>query len=207
MISNIVINAFNEKSVQKLTPCLFKNQIEKHLLKLSDVDRHLRFGYQIKDEAIQKYVERMSAQDIIFAIFNEKLEIVAMAHFVLLDDGSAELGLSVNEEYRGRNFGFKLFSRAVLTAKVLGINEIFVQCLAENAAMQHIAKKFDMKVVNQYGETEGRLSVENASPSEILQYALTQQLTIYDYTIKSQISQMLAMKNMLLGEYNHGNGA
>ena len=206
MIPNIIINAFDEKSVQKLTPTHFKKRICDHLLRLSEADRYLRFGYQIKDEGIQSYVDRMSEQDIVFAIFNGKLEIVAMAHFVLLDDGSAELGLSVNEDYRGKNFGFKLFSRAILTAKVLGINEIFVQCLAENKAMQHIAKKFEMKVISRWGEAEGRLEVDQATMSEIMQYALTQHLTIYDYTVKSKISQMLAMKNALLGVVN-GNGS
>ena len=93
-----------------------------------------------------------------------------------------------------------------MTAKVLGINEIFVQCLAENTAMQHIAKKFDMHVVSQFGESEGRLTLNDASPSDLLQYALTQQLTLYDYTIKSQISAALEMKNILMGKY-YGNGA
>jgi RimJ/RimL family protein N-acetyltransferase len=206
MIPKIILNAIDEKSVQKLSPSLFREQIEAHLLKLSDADRYLRFGYSIKDEGIIKYVNNMAANDILFAIFNTKMEIVAMAHFAQLDDGSAELGLSVNEEYRGRKFGFKLFSRAILTAKVLGINEIFVQCLAENKAMQHIAKKFDMHVVSQFGESEGRLTLNDASPSDLLQYALTQQLTLYDYTIKSQISAALEMKNILMGKY-YGNGA
>ena len=207
MFPDILLNAIDEKSVQKLVPTLFTDKILAHLLKLSSEDRRLRFGYNISDKSIEDYVKRMTATDIVFAVFDMNLDIIAMAHFAQLADGSAELGLSVNETARGQKYGTKLFSRAMLTAKVLGINEIFVQCLAENAAMQHIARKFTMDVETQYGESEGRLPLKSLTASELLQYALTQHLTIYDYAFKKQMSQFIQAKSMInfLGVGN-GNG-
>ena len=195
MISEIILNSLNEQDVCKVNAHVFKTQILSHLKRLSDADRYLRFGYQIKDEGIDTYVERMTAADIVFAIFNYEMEIVAMAHFAQLEDGTAELGCSVDEEARGKNYGTKLFKRAILTAKVLGIKEIFVQCLSENKAMQHIAKKFEMDINTRYGETEGRLGMSDITPQEIIQYAFTSQLTMYDYAYKKHISNLAQIKN------------
>mgnify|MGYP000553616627 CR=1 FL=1 len=68
-MSELLQNVIDEKSIQKLMPAAFKDQIADHLKKLPDPDRKMRFGYVASDESIQKYVDRMSEKDIIFASF------------------------------------------------------------------------------------------------------------------------------------------
>jgi RimJ/RimL family protein N-acetyltransferase len=192
MISQIMQNAIDERSVQKVQPSIFKKQIAEHLKKLQGEDRRLRFGYMVKDEGIDSYVERMSSKDIIFAVFDLDMQIVAMAHFSLLEDGTAELGLSVNSDRRGEQLGSKLFYRAILTAKILGIEEVFVQCLIENKIMQHLAKKHDMQVQTHYGtgEAEGRIDLEPATLRDVIEHAMIQQITMYDLAYKTNMSTM-----------------
>lgn len=202
MITEMLNNVIDEKSVQKIMPQFFKKQIAEHLYRLEGEDRRLRFGYAIKNDAIDRYVDRMTEKDIIFAIFDLDMQIIALAHFSLLNDGTAELGLSVNKDNRGQSFGSKLFHRALITAKILGIKEVFVQCLIDNKVMQHLAKKHKMKLAIHYsaGEAEGRLEVEPPMPIEIVEHALTQHVTLYDFAFKANMSALRSTAKIIRGE-------
>lgn len=204
MLSEIMINALDDGVIHRVSPAIFKNSILNHFLKLEPEARRLRFGYQITDAGIDTYVNRMianqNAENLVFVAFDDGLNIKALAHLALISDGTGELGISVLPEMRGKKLGLKLFKRIVLTAKVLGIKEIFVQCLSENSAMQSIARKMEMQVKTECGESEGRLKVQPITPSDVLQHALTHQITIYDFAIKAQMSHLKNIEKMLRGE-------
>lgn len=204
MITDIFDVALNDGVVQRISPAIYRTAIFEHFINLENEAKRLRFGYNITDAGIEKYVDRMTgnqdAENLVFVIFNDELKILALAHFVLTPDGTGELGISVLPEYRGQRLAHRLFSRIILASKVLGVKEIFVQCLAENAAMRHIAKSLDMNVTTDYGESEGRLKIGPPTTSDIIQNALVQQITVYDFAVKSQLSHLKKIEKIIRGE-------
>lgn len=190
MLTQFINNIIDEKSVQRITVSAFKDKILEHLLKLEGNDRRLRFGATLNDDAISRYIDNINPKDILFAIFDNDLNIIGLTHFAISADGSAELGLSVDASARGQSNGSKLFKRSLLMAKVMGIHELYIHCLSENAAMKHIASKYSMTVISEFGETQGCLNVSKITPVEMLEHAYIEQLTVYDFALKAHISNL-----------------
>jgi len=128
-----------------------------HFLALAPEDRRLRFGASVGDESIRAYIGRLDfGRDGLFAVRDAEGGLIAVVHVAIGDD-TAELGLSVLPAYREEGNGGALFARAVDFLRNRGIGEVHVQCLAENAAMRHLASRHGMRISSQGGESEGRL--------------------------------------------------
>ena len=110
-----------------------------HFAALSAEDRRLRFGASLSEESIAAYVERIDFErGAVFGIVDDTLALAGVAHLALTGD-VAELGISVLPEHRGRGAGEALFARATAHARNRSTARLFMHCLAENAAMMHIA--------------------------------------------------------------------
>jgi RimJ/RimL family protein N-acetyltransferase len=132
----------------------FKNDIQGH-------DRYLRFGYMASDENIEKYIdhafEEYGSKNSWF-IVEDGNKVIATCHVSLDDSGQAEMGFTVNKDYRGKKIGQQLFFRGMTWACMKGVSSIYTHCLSENAVMQHIARKNDMTVVTlDVGEREATI--------------------------------------------------
>lgn len=137
-----------------------------HLLSLSDSDRYLRFGYPISSEQIEKYVERSFdlEKSQWFGMYDDDERIVASVHAVMVTSTKAEMGLTVNSEIRNQGLGQMLFDRGLCWARSAGAKQIYMQCLTENKAIQHIARKNNMSVaVLASSEREGVLKFNSVS--------------------------------------------
>jgi RimJ/RimL family protein N-acetyltransferase len=138
-----------------------------HFLRLGPEDRRLRFGSGIGDAGIRAYVARIDFHsDCLFAMQDDDLRVVAVVHVAMTGD-AAELGLSVLPRWRGRGHGHALLRRAITWLRNRGIHEVFVHCLAENAAITHLAQKSGMRVVYSGGEREARLELAPATPQSL----------------------------------------
>lgn len=165
--------------VRKLS-ILDKHRIISSLTKLEGEDRRLRFGTMCNDQYIIDYVNKSFEQDSQwFGVDHIDGHLVANCH-VAVYNGEAELGCCVDEEYRGEGFAQQMFNRAVTWLRVRGITHVFMHCLSENGAMKHIAKKNEMVLVSEYGETEAIVDVEPATPATYVQEAYMNRLAIYD---------------------------
>lgn len=139
-----------------------------HFLALGPEDRRLRFAAPLADEAIARYVDRIDfARDCVFAVHDDDLRQVAVVH-VALGDGAPELGLSVLPGWRGHGLGDALFRRAVTWLRNRAAGGVYVRCLAENAAMMHLARKNGMRIVHEGPETDGRLELESPTPDSYM---------------------------------------
>ena len=135
-----------------------------HFLSLDAEDRRLRFGASIADIVVREYVARLQfGRDGLFAVRDVHGRVIAAVH-VAITEGSAELGLSVDPKHRSRGNGGALFGRAVDFLRNRGIREVFVHCLAENAAMRHLAVRHGMRLSSQGSESEGRMTLLPATP-------------------------------------------
>ena len=70
----------------------------------------------------------------------------------------AEAAFSVEEGYRRRGIGEKLFKRILRAATNHGVETIEIVCLPENVGMQNLAKKFHTHFAFEENSLTGRLA-------------------------------------------------
>jgi RimJ/RimL family protein N-acetyltransferase len=168
-----------------------------HFLALSADDRRLRFGASLSEESVVAYTEGIDFdRDAVFAIFDNDLAAVGVAHLAFGDD-IAELGISVLPAHRGRGAGAALFARAAEHARNRSVPSLFMHCLSENAAMMHIARKSGMDIVSSAGDADAHLELAPASPLSITGEYLVDRLALYDYALKAQVSALRRINTAL----------
>ncbi len=110
-----------------------------------------------------------------FGVFDDALALVGVAHVAFADD-VAELGISVLPEHRGRGAGGRC-SRARPSMRATDpCQALFMHCLAENAAIMHIARNSGMDIVAEAGDADAHLALSPASPASVTGEYLTDRL-------------------------------
>lgn len=112
-----------------------RDRLYVHFTELSSDDRILRFCSGLSDEGIAQYVNRIRSTDTIIAASIDS-RIIGACHLAPTRPGRVELGLSVNEGYRGRGIASKLFQEAIARPDVGGV---ILHCLPHNLGMKRIA--------------------------------------------------------------------
>lgn len=151
-------------------------------------DLRLRFGYAITDDFIIKYIDDTwdNPNDQWFAVFESPEKVIATVH-VSKYDGEAEMGCTVEEEYRNHGLGNALFRRGATWAGKFGIRKIYMHCLSENEAIQKIAKKNSMSVVTiGPGEREAKVTLPYVDFTAPYRDAAYDRMAIYDSIIRTQ---------------------
>ena len=171
-------------TVRKLS-LLDRQRIINNLVRLQGEDRRLRFGMICTDDYINDYVTKSFEQESQwFGIDHIDGHLVATCH-VSVHEGEGELGCSVEEEYRGEGAAQLMFDRAVTWLRVRGITNVFMHCLSENGAMKHIARKNNMVLVSEHGETDAQVQVEPATISTYMEEAYANRVALYDMYMKN----------------------
>lgn len=159
-------------------------KIVKHLTALEGEDRRLRFGGTVSDDYIKDYVVKSFDTDSKwFGVDHIDGHLVAACH-AAINNSEAELGCSVDPDFRNQGLAQFMFDRAVTWLRTRGINEVFMHCLTENAAMRHIAKKNSMAVVSSYGESDAKVHIEPPTPATLAQDVYMDRIALYDMYFK-----------------------
>lgn len=175
--------------VRELT-ATHRGQILNHLILLNEDDRRLRFGIQTPDEVIERYVEGLDFNtDKVFGHFDSLLSLSGIVHLAYLpktlnQSASAECGVSVLPDGRGRGIATALLVRASVHARNTGINTLFVHCLTNNKAMMHIARKAGMEIDFSHGDADACLRLPPANHSTMVDEASNKQWADFDYVVK-----------------------
>ena len=154
-----------------------REAILEHFLQLEDEDRRLRFGTQTPNEVIEHYVGSLDFnKDAIFAVFDEDLKIIGLAHLAYLpkqekQHRAAEFGVSVLESARHQGVGSALLERAAVHSRNTLVETLYVHCLANNASMMRLAQKAGMRVEFAYGDADAYLKLEPATPATLVKEA------------------------------------
>lgn len=174
-------------AVQRLTP-FQRAAIVRHLQALTAADRRLRFGSAMSDAAIDRYVAELDfVRDKVFGVFEPGLALSGVAHLALdVRSGTAELGLSVDPQCRGKGYGFALLNRGKLHAQNLGYKRLYMHCLAENRIMIHLARKAGMQVVTDAGESDAHVALAAATGDDLARELVGDQIALIDYLLKQQ---------------------
>lgn len=166
-------------------------QIAWHLLDLDEGDRYLRFGYPASDQQVRAYVQGIDFErDPVFGIFDDQLQLVAMAHLALPAGPQlshlAELGVSVAAAARGRGWGAQLFERAATHATNAGMQVLLIHALSENAAMLRIAHKAGAAIERSGSESQALLRLPAANLQTRMDQWMAEQVGRVDYWFKSE---------------------
>jgi GNAT superfamily N-acetyltransferase len=149
-----------------------------HFLALADSDRLLRFGTELQDHLITRYVQRLDfVRDTVLGVFNHDLHLTAVAHlnFVPYDSNPlfngvtdksrvAEFGLSVLSESRDQGYATRLIERAVSHCRNENVDTLYMHYLASNEAVLYIAQKAGMVITYVPGQHEAFLKLPVISP-------------------------------------------
>jgi GNAT superfamily N-acetyltransferase len=189
---------FSTIEVQRLTEGS-RAALAAHFIALSADDRRLRFGASISTESIGAYVAGIDfGHDAVFGVIDDELALVGVAHVAFLTD-AAELGISVLPEHRGRGAGRALFARAAEHARNRFVPRLFMHCLAENAAIMHIARTSGMEIVVEAGDADAHLALSPASPASVTGEYLTDRLALFDYALKAHVATLKGINSALAG--------
>ena len=174
-----------------------RRRMRRHFLDLESSDRLLRFGTELPDEQIERYVAAIDfSRDIVFGVYNRVFRLVAVGHLAFAPRDAAqdavtdkarvaEFGVSVSRSARGIGVGSKMFERAAIHCRNNDVDTLYMHCLSSNKTMMHIAKKAGMEIHREYGEADAYLKLLPADPSSVMQEAFDEQFATLDYTFKA----------------------
>ena len=160
----------------------------RHLLRLNDDDRYLRFGRHVKNKLILDFVNETNYSKVcVIGAFDEDLEIVGAVHIVTSKDKEgknfAEIALSVDKEYRSQGLAQKLSARALSWRQMRYIKGIEVQWLSHNNPVAHLVKYFGGEVQTEEEESTAVFSFEKPEFIQIVKEKLKRNLEFLHYTI------------------------
>jgi GNAT superfamily N-acetyltransferase len=160
-------------------------QLLAHLLALDEEDRRLRFAHALSDDGVRHYVENIDlSRDAVFVVTDTSLAIVGAAHLAR-EDGQAELGMSVLPQNRSHGVGGALLERCTARARNWGVRVMFMNCLVENAAMMHLARKQDLKIAVSGAEAEAFVRLPRADLTSLAADAVAEHVGLFDHAQKS----------------------
>jgi GNAT superfamily N-acetyltransferase len=192
-------------AVQRLTESA-RPKLADHFLKLGPEDIRLRFGATLAPEAIRSYVEGIDfASDAVFGVHDEELDLVGVAHVAFRAD-DAELGVSVLPDHRAKGVGGALLDRAVDHARNRFVTRVYMHCLAENAAMMHIAREAGMTICVEKGEADAFVDVPRGDAASIAGEFVEQRLALFDYALKTHAAALKSIATTLGGEQDKSAG-
>lgn len=164
---------FSDVLFRKLLPA-DKDRFEAHLLGLDDVSRRMRFGMSATDAFLIGYAERcMSLNSIIQGAFigDELVGVAELRPLSLLPSGDAEIAFSVAKSWRNVGIGTGLFARVIRSARNRAFSRLYMTCIAHNAPMQALARKFDAEIIVDFDEAIGVVSPHRATVISLLMEA------------------------------------
>lgn len=137
-----------------------RDKFRDHLLRLDEEGRRLRFAHGVADGFIDDYAQRLSdLGGLVFGAFVDS-EVRAVAELRKLGDTwgrEAEAALSVERQYQDQGLGTELTGRVIRAARNRNVRLLYMSCLAENAKMQAIARRFDAEMRVEYDEVIGEI--------------------------------------------------
>lgn len=150
-----------------------------HMLRLDETSRHLQFGGGVSDAFIRQYAEHCFGKgDLVFGAFLDgglhgaaelRSNVAIWTEQAPLDRHiHAEAAFSVENDYRKRGLGEKLFRRITEAARNHGVEVIDIVCLPENVAMRRLAAKFKAEFVFDSNQLLGKLTARRPTPLSML---------------------------------------
>lgn len=162
--------------------------IEAHFLRLDMTTRRDRFMHAMGDAAVLAYARRaVGADGLMFGCFVDgTLRGVAELRPASTRDidashrlgREAEAAFALERPFRRGGLGTRLFRRLARAARARSVRRLKVRCLAENRAMQALARKVGSDLVLAGWETGGELRLADPTPLALWQEGVEEGLDL-----------------------------
>jgi GNAT superfamily N-acetyltransferase len=179
---------------RKLHPLTDLKKLRQHFREdISGDDRRLRFGIALPDHSIEEYINKsiiglgFKNQWFIVEDFGK---IVGTCHANIYEGGkTAELGITVSQAYRNRGLGSQLFERGTTWSRSRGASDMYMYCLAENRAIQKIARNHNMIVHSEdYNEKTALAKLDKNVLTSYVEDRILEQIALYDMALNKYLS-------------------
>jgi GNAT superfamily N-acetyltransferase len=136
-----------------------------HLLRLSAVDRYLRFGQCMTDELIIAYtVKTLAADCFTFGVFDHfDARGVVELQLSTGQPAGLELGLTIEADWRRRGYGTCLIVHALAAARAMTSDTVFALINRSNTDMRMVAAKLGASMTERQGELYAEWTVARAA--------------------------------------------
>ena len=159
-----------------------KEAFRDHLVSLDPRSRHLRFGGGMSDDFLVRYAENCFGKgDLLYGAFVDGKMVGAAelrSNQAIWSEQApfgrhiqAEAAFSVDQLYRRRGIGEKLFKRILRAATNHGVETIEIVCLPDNVGMQNLAKKFKAHFTFEENSLTGRLTARRPTALSLIREA------------------------------------
>jgi GNAT superfamily N-acetyltransferase len=141
-----------------------------HLLRLDKASRRNRFGGAVSDEFIRNYIELSLGLDAVIHGFFVDGTLRGVAELRPLGKDfadEAEAAFSIEEDWQSHGVGSALLERTLLAARNRGIKLLHMACLANNARMVDLARKFDADLKFDFGSVVGEVEAPHPTPLSV----------------------------------------
>ena len=130
--------------IRKLLPSEWE-QFRDHLLRLDPSSRRMRFAHAVSDGFLIAYAKSMADNETIIYGYIDDGQIGAVAELRKIGNvwgDHAEAAFSVEAAYRDKGIATELLGRVIRSARNRGVSHLIMNCLAENAKMQAVARHY-----------------------------------------------------------------
>ncbi len=166
--------AFNGGHYRKLWH-VEKRELYDHFMRLDNESRRMRFGGEVGPEYIAEYVSHALDKNCrIWGFFGPRGNLRGTGELKRFAEqqNCAEAAFTVETEYGGRGIGTELFSHVILSARNLGIQHLYLNCLSDNIVMQAIARKFNAELAFDRDDVQGDLIPPHRTPMTRIEEAI-----------------------------------
>ncbi len=142
-----------------------------HLLRLDPESRRNRFGGGIGDELIAAYAAGAMRPGAVmhgFLADGALRGVAELKPYGIPFPTEAEVAFSIEQPWQSHGVGSALLERTLLAARNRGIKLVHMACLADNARMQQLARKFEAELSFDRGSVVGEVAAAQATPLSIL---------------------------------------
>lgn len=161
-----------------------KTGYKAHLLRLGQQDRMMRFETAATDVFIEKYADGINMRrDAIFAAFDDDLVMRGAAH-IAFSDSLADLGLSVEADFRGMGIGTALLDKAINWSRLRYAKTFSSQCLVHNRWMMRKVKELGFTVTSDFDTAVATAPLDPPDLSLIRRVIIEEQVGLINFNAK-----------------------
>lgn len=142
-----------------------------HILRLSPESRLMRFGCPTSDYMLDRYCANQNQPTpIICGAFIDGVlrGVVELRFGGELPRNAAEIGISVEDNWRNQGIGAELMALAFKVARARGLEMLEMNFVPHNGPIRRLAQRFGAKLTNQMGLVRARFDLKgNERPAPV----------------------------------------
>ena len=146
-----------------------------HLLRLDPASRRSRFGGAASDTIVHQRADlAFTADHLVHGFFVDGIlrGAAELKIFTGVPGRAAEAALSIEQRWQSLGVGSALLERTLLAARNRGIRFLLLECLADDARMQQLARKFDAELTFDSGSAVREVMQPCPTPFSLMRGAL-----------------------------------